>query len=254
MILALVLATAVSTDPLQSAFRAAHDDYSVQLTDKFAQTSANSSVIGKSFRFVGSLSNGQALATAPGPYYSYDDGKLRLIFYPKEHYAGPGLIDGPKYMVGIIGGSRKPSRSYNGTNAFGVSARVLVEKLEGNGLAMLERPEGDVSPYMSEFSLSPSLAARLPSPPKDTYWVEVALPGPQARELAQDARLVVEGTITALENGKLSICKGMYGGPRVGNPREVYGSECWIGAKVSRIAFVRRSTGQVLKEWVIAQP
>lgn len=250
MILVLLLATAAPAGTLQSAFQAAHRDYSAQLVDKFAETTADPAVIGKPFKFIGPLKDGQALGGPPGPYYSYDDGKLRLIFIPHEKYAGPGLIEGPKYVVGTIGGSRTPTRSYTGTNAFGVTARVQVEKLQENSLAMLERPEGEVSPYRSDSPLPASPESQLPPPPKDTYWVEVALPGPEARRLAQDARFVVEGTIASLHDGKLSICKGFYGEPKVDHPLEVYGSNCWIGANVSRIAFVRKSTGEVLKEWV----
>ncbi|HYC94510.1 MAG TPA: hypothetical protein VEB39_02300 [Sphingomicrobium sp.] len=250
MFLALLLAGSTPSDPLQSAFRAAHRDYSAQLTDKFAETTADPSVIGQRFKFVGRLHNGQVTGAPPSDaWYSYDDGKLRLSFNPRDNYADVG-ISGPKYMVGIIGGARKPTRSYVGSNAYGLSARVQVERLEENGLAMLERPEGEVSPP-SKYStpMPPSIAARLPPEPKDRYWVEYTLPGPQAKRLARDAGLVVEGTIAALADGKLSYCEGTYIDPKIDNPLEIYGSECWIGAKVSRIAFIRMSTGEVLKEW-----
>lgn len=249
MFLALLLAGVPPVDPLQSAFRAAHRDYGAQLSDKFAEATADPAVVGQRFKFVGPVHNGQALGGNPGPFYTYDDGKLRLIFSLDDKYLGPGLIEGPKYMVGTIGGSRRVTDSYTGTNAFGVSARVKVERLEQNDLAMLERPEGEVSPYQSSIKLMPSIEARLPPPPRDTYWTEVVLPGPQARKLALDAGLVVEGEIATLANGKLNRCKGIYGGPEVDHPLEVYGSECWVAAKVTRIAFIRRSTGEVLKEW-----
>lgn len=250
MFLALLLAGTAPADPLQSAFRAAHRDYSAQLTEKFAETTADPSVIGQRFKFVGRLHSGQVTGAPPGDaWYAYDDGKLKLTFNPRDNYAGVG-ISGPKYFVGIIGGSRVPTRSYTGSNAFGVSARVQVLRLEENGLAMLERPEGEVSPP-SKYStpMPPSIAARLPPDPKNTYWVEYALPGPQAKRLAQDAGLVVEGTIAALADGKLSYCESTYIGAKIDNPLEIYGSECWVGAKVSRIAFIRMSTGEVLKEW-----
>lgn len=250
MFLALLLAGAAPADPLQSTFRAVHRDYSAQLTDKFAETTADPSVMGQRFKFVGRLHSGQVSGGPPGDaWYTYDDGKLRLNFNPRENYAGAG-ISGPKYFVGIIGGSRVPTRSYVGSNAYGVSARVQVERLEENGLAMLERPEGEVSPYKSSIPMSPGLAARLPPDPKDTYWVEYALPGPQAKRLAQDAGLLVEGTIAALADGTLSYCEGTYIGAKIDNPLEIYGSKCWIGARVSRMAFIRMSTGEVLKEWV----
>ena len=209
MILAFLLAAAGPADPLQSALRAAHRDYGAQLVDKFADTTVDSSAVGRPFNYVGTFHDGQVASGLTGPYYSYDDGKLRLIFIPDEEYAGPGLIEGPKYMVGIIGSTRRQTDSYTGTNAFGVSAQVKVERLEKNGVAMLARPEGEVSPYQSSVKLLPSIQAKLPPPPRDTYWTEIALPGSQARKLALDARIVVEGTIDRLADGKQSRCKAI---------------------------------------------
>lgn len=241
MILALLLATAVPADPLQSAFRAAHRDYAAQLVDKFAETTANPSVIGQPFKFIGRLNNGQALGGQPGPWYAYEDGKLRFVFSLSQEHVDVGF-SGPKYIVGIIGGSRKPTRSYVGSNAYGATARVQVVKLEQNGLVLLDGPSGERSPF--GVPGVPDLR-----PPPDSYSAEFTLPGPDARKLALDAGLLIEGTIAALPNGKSNVCKAIYGGPEIDHPLEVYGSECWVGANVSRIAFVRRSTGEVLREW-----
>lgn len=253
MVLALLFAVAVQTDPLQSAFAAAHRDYMAQLTDKFAEATADRGVIGKPFKIVRPIKDGQAYSGLPGDaYYTYDDGKLRLIFIPDEKYAGPGLIEGPKYLVGIVGGSRKTERSYTGSNAFGVTARVEVVRLVEDGVAMLDRPEGEENPYQSTImtNTSPTIAQLLPPRPKHSYWLEMTLPGPQARKVARDAALVVEGTIEPLEGGKLSICRGTYIEPKIDTGMEIYGSQCWVGANVRRIAFIRKSTGEVLKEWV----
>ena len=116
--------------------------------------------------------------------------------------------------------------------------------------AMLDRPEGEESPYKSSISIPPSMLSLVPPLPKKNYWVEMALPGPEARKVAMDAALVIEGTIQALDGGKLSICKPNYIEAQIDAPTEIYGSECWVGANVSRIAFIRKSTGEVLKEWV----
>lgn len=253
MLAALLLAAAAQADPLQATFTAVHRDYMAQLVDKFAEVTADPSVIGKPFKIVWPIKDGQAYSGLPGDaYYTYDDGKLRLIFIPDEKYAGPGLIEGPKYLVGIVGGSRRTERSYVGSNAFGVTARVQVVRLLEDGIAMLARPEGEENPYRSTIMKDtlPNVAQLLPHPPKNSYWLEMALPGPQARKVATDAALVVEGTIEPLEGGKLSICKGTYIEPKIDTAMEIYGSQCWVGANVYRIAFVRKSTGEVLKEWV----
>jgi hypothetical protein len=121
--------------------------------------------------------------------------------------------------------------------------------MDEDGLAMLDRPEGEESPYASSVPILPSIAARMPPMPKKTYWVGMTLPGPEARKVATDAALVIEGNIAPLEGGKLSVCKANYIEPQIDAPIEVYGSECWVGANVTRIAFLRKSTGEVLKEW-----
>lgn len=245
MILILLLAVAAPINPLQSAFLASHRDYSAQLVDKFAETTADPAVIGQPFKFLGPLHNGQALGGQPGPWYAYNDGKLQFVFTLSQKHVDPGFL-GPKYIVGIIGGSRKSTRSYIGSNAYGATARIQVEKLEQNGLVFLDGPSGERSPF--GVPGVPDLR-----PPPDSYSAEFIFPGPQARKIALDAGLLIEGTIALLPNAKLSMCKGIYGGPEIDHPLEVYGSECWVGARVSRIAFVRRSTGEVLKEWMVAR-
>jgi hypothetical protein len=253
MFVALLLAAAaVQADPLQSAFAAAHRDYLARLTDKFAEATADPGLIGKSFKFVRPLSDGDSSGETAGAYYTYKDGKLLLLFGPDEKYAGPGIIQGPKYMVGMIGGKRTLTRSYLGSNAYGATRRVEVVRLDQDGLAMLARPQGEESPYALEFRKAdpPNLAALMPPLPKDTYWLELPLPGSEARKVAGDTAIVIEGTIVALDGGKVNLCKSNYIAPEVTAPTEIYGSECWIGANVTRIAFVRRSSGEVLKEWV----
>ena len=249
MLVAFLLAAAAhAADPLQSAFAAAHRDYMAQLTDKFADATASRAVIGQPFKLLRSLQDGDAHSGAPGgPYYTYADGKLRLVFILDEKYVGPG-IEGPKYWIGMVGGRQAPMRGYVGSNAFGATRHVEVEQLDENGLAMLDRPEGEENPYQSKF-LKDEPAIDLPALPKDSYWLELPLPAPEARRVAMDAALVVEGTIQPLDDGKLNVCKSNYSAPEIDAPIEVYGSECWVGANVRRIAFIRKSTGEVLKEW-----
>ena len=249
MILVLLLAKAAAVDPLVLAFAAAHRDYSAQLADQFAERTSDSDADGKLFKFVGPLKDGNALGGPPGDaYFTYKNGKLQLVFIPDEKPAGSGY-GGPRYLIGVIGGSRKPQRSFVGTNAFGATVRVQVESFDANGLAMFERPAGGANPYMPA-DVSPQVASYLPQ--RASYSLDLELPPAEARRVSSDAGLLVEGTLAAFPDGKPSICKPIYIEATVANPLRLYGEECWVGARVRRIAFARRSTGEVLKEWVAA--
>ena len=73
--------------------------------------------------------------------------------------------------------------------------------------------------------------------------------GPEARALATNAQLIIEGTITRIVGGGVNFCKPLDREATASEPVEIHGEECWIGANVSGIAFTGKS-GEVLKEWV----
>lgn len=190
------------------------------------------------------LSDGDALSVGArsSAYYTFAKGLLRLIFSPSEMQSEPGL-HGKRYLIGKIGGETRLTRSYSGSNSFGASSKVNVSNFAENGIALLERPEGQHSPY------------HLPVPgveistPKNHYWLELALTGSEAKRVALDSQFVIEGVTANLENGTLTECDGFYAAPTIKAAREVYGETCWIGARVRRVALVRKSSGEVLKEW-----
>jgi hypothetical protein len=224
--------------------KAVHRDYRAQLLDRFADTTVDSSVVGKSFKIVVPLHNGDALGGHPGPWYSYNDGTLRLVFTLSDLYQSSGY-KGPRYLTGVFGGSRTPVRSYTGSNAYGATARVQVEKLVQNGVAFMSGPKGERpienDQNMGEFIRSLGRGSN--------YSTELKLPGSQARRVALDSALIIEGAIANLPDAKLSGCKGMYGDATLDHPIELYGETCWVGANVRRVAFVRVSSGEVLEEW-----
>jgi hypothetical protein len=233
--------------PVERALRAAHRDHVMQLLDKFADSTVDPAAAGQPFQIRARFHNGQVTPAEPGDgYYTYEEGKLRLILSPSDAAAGYGK---PKRLVLRTGGRRVAQRSYVGQNGFGASARVSVERLEEDGLALLERPEGESSPYRSR--IMPDIEDRLP---KDTYWVEMALSGSQARALALDSEFVVEGALATFPEGGLAECRGTYSGATIDSPLELYGETCWVGAKVSRITFRRRSTGETMKAWTNPAP
>jgi hypothetical protein len=64
----LAAAAAHGADPLQSALAAAHRDYMAHLTDKFAESTADKSVVGKPFKLIRSLTNGDSTEGNGGAY------------------------------------------------------------------------------------------------------------------------------------------------------------------------------------------
>lgn len=250
MLLALLLTAAgPSETSLQAAFRAAHHDYLAQIDDSFSEPTADPKTIGEEFKLVINIYDGQAHEPSfSDAYFTYESGKLRLIFSPSEAPFGSEL-GSPRYLVGEIGGRVRSRYGYLGANAFGASAKVTAKRVEVDVLAMLDRPEGEVSPYTSVYSSLPNSLRPTVQLPRDKYWIELIISGSEARKLAADAGLLIEGTIGALAGDKLNHCKGFYAGATIETPNEVYGQRCWVGARVSKIAFIRRSTGEILKEW-----
>jgi hypothetical protein len=104
---------------------------------------------------------------------------------------------------------------------------------------MVVRPLGELSPYSRTIADVPER--------RDTYWAEVELPGPQARQVALDARLLLEGTLQPLDGNQITACRTGYGATGIDSPNVVISRKCWIGANVTRIAIVSR--GVTLQEW-----
>ena len=170
------------------------------------------------------------------PYYTYGAGRLRLQATPSNQQAGPGQ---PTYPVMSIAHRTKPGKAYMGASAFGAAARIPATWLETDGVAMIVRPQGELSPYSRPLE---GVAER-----RDTYWVEVELPGPLARQVALDARLLLEGSLQPLDGNRITACRTDHGAARIDSPTVVISRTCWIGAHVSRIAIVSR--GVTLREW-----
>lgn len=180
-------------------------------------------------------------------YFTYANGALRLIFSPREAWTVSGS---PHRLIGVIVERTRPGRGYVGSNAYGARAAVSVVWREEDALAFIDRPMGRASPYAQE---SPSIPANLrryaPADPLDDYWIEASLPPSEARLLAANARLIVEGVVRPITGGTLAECHSNYGSPTVDNPREIFISTCWLGASIDRVAIVDARSQAVLQEW-----
>ena len=234
---------------LGEALDIAHQDYMNEIQDQFADVTYAREFEGRSFSFVRSLKDGQEYGGGPSSaYYTYERGRLRLVFAANERAIGRDY-GGPRYPVAPIGGNRELSRTYVGSNAYGASAEVNVYHDRRNAVAMLSSPVGEVSPYMSADSVEFNERHGIQIS-RDTYWLEIPVSGNSARELAHDTALVIEGSIGAFATGEVVHCESVYSDATIDSPTEVFGSECLMAANVTRVAFIRESTGEVIQEWL----
>lgn len=208
--------------------------------DKFKEPVAIE-LIGKSFAISMPVQDdieGQGVA-----YFDYKDGKLILNVSPLN--AWPRL-DGPSSSmpVLIVNDGTRMTGSYIGQNAFGVTARVRNFRNISAGIAIVGSPKP---------MLSPMRAAMKSRYAKDTdWWVSMNLPPSEARALALNTQAVVQGTYTTLPSGKAGFCHSMGLSATLDSPSNYHTEQCFIGAKVTRIALVNKATGAVLKEWTTA--
>lgn len=250
-VFALALPTPNATSPrddgvrVRAALAAAHNDARARLTDQFAASTVSRDVIGLHFRLAFAFRDGRSTAAplAGAGYYTYENGALRLIVSLDEVSSRVGA---PQRLLLKIGTRERPGRPYVASNAFGARARVAVSWLSEDGLAINEGPEGMLSPYTNDATISAYLREHLP---RHYYWLQREMPGAEARQLALAARVEVEGTVAPLPEGGLTECRSDFGAPTLDSPREVLISQCWIGATVDRIAIVDGRNGEVLGEW-----
>jgi hypothetical protein len=233
-LIALAAAAAVSApvSPVDRITSAAYRDYEVQLTDKFAATTVRPAP-GEPFRLAIPLGNGDLVGARIGSaYYSYADGALTLSLSSEETKGDrlPMLLRKPKLLA---------ASSYRGQNGFGAAANVRTERLLYQGVALIEGPAGvPTSRYAGITYVAPH-----------DYWHRITLDGPEAKALALDTDIVVEGKLANLPGGKAAACQTRISDPTISHPLEVFFTLCYAGAVVDRVAYVRRSTGAVLKEW-----
>jgi hypothetical protein len=230
--LGLMAAATTASSPIEQITAAAYRDYLAQLDDKFAAVAVKPAA-GEPFRMAIPVGNGDKRGERSGSaYYSYSEGILTLSVSGGETDRDrlPLLLAKPRVLA---------ASTYRGQNSYGVSANVRSDRILWQGIALVDGPAGEQT---SQF---PGIGYVRPH----NYWHKVTLPGPEAKAVAVDTDMIVEGRLTALPDGKAAACKTRISDPTLDHPLEVFATECYVGAEVNRVAFVRRSTGIVLKEW-----
>jgi hypothetical protein len=218
-----------------TAIRADANNY-----DKFKEPVVTD-LIGRSFAITMPLQEGgegRGLA-----YFDYEDGKLILNVSPSKAWpwrAGPGEA----MPVLIVSDSSKMTGSYIGQNAFGVTAEVRNFQNLGAGIAIVSGPKAMLSPMRAAISSKYG---------EDTdWWLTYQLPPSEAKAVGLNTNAVVQGTYANLPSGKPGFCDLGISTATIDKPSNYRSEKCFVGAKITRIAFVSKSTGAVLKEWTLA--
>lgn len=218
-----------------AAIRADANNY-----DKFKEP-VSTGLIGSSFVItmpVEDGSEGQGVA-----YFDYEEGKLILNVSPSN--AWPWL-DGPKTSmpVLIVSDDSKMTGTYIGQNAFGVTAEVKNFRNVGAGVAIVSSPKPMSSPMRSKIGAKYH---------EDTdWWVTYNVPPAEAKALALNTYAVVQGTYSMLPTGKAGFCHKGGLSATIDRPSNYSTEKCYVGAKITRIAFINKADGSVLKEWTMA--
>lgn len=209
-------------------------------TDKFAEPLV-SPIEGKSFKLTmpaleGSEGGGSTV-------YDYKDGILTLNISPRDLWP---MMSGPEESLPsfLVSSTTKTLGSYVGQNAFGATARVRNFSNAGTAIAVVTGPRPMLSPMRTDIKADVL--------EDSDWWVRLPLPPTQAKAVAMDTVGIVEGSFTSLPSGKVGACN--FGGlsATINRPSNYSSEICYLGANVKRIALMRKSTGEVIKEWTLA--
>lgn len=237
--------------PIAQVMSAAHTAFRLSKADKFAATPTIPAAEGKSFKLTLRLGDGDvASGIMPNSgYYSYKNGTLEFVVSkdtnPRPYY------ENDKTELLYFSSVNTPGKSYVGRNAYGAATRVSVENWRRSALGIVSIPEGEELPYMAREAAKDEARGikRMVPPSLDTYPYVVEVSGPEARQLVANVRVVIEGTMTQLASGKLTDCVTDYSEPKINAPYEISEYICWVGANITRIAYINTATGAVLKEF-----
>lgn len=237
--------------PVGAALAKARASYLKAQTDKFASEAVDPNLEGQPFHIEVALHDGdQTGESGVSGFWTYNEGKLRVI-YGADEYVGQIRFGHTNEHLAKIDGHMTAGRPWVGENAFGARRRISVEHWQIDAVAFRSFPVPDAkSPYDDD---RPAILGPLTLPPDERdYWVEVPITGEAARQLARNVRVVIDGKIAKLANGSMTDCHEHYIEPKVDAPYEITELTCWVGADVSRVAFVDKGSGQVLKDWTAA--
>ncbi|WP_288804430.1 hypothetical protein [uncultured Novosphingobium sp.] len=225
------------TDPAAFAAAIAAVRDNQHPTDKFAEPPAFP-LDGKAFKLTipaidGSEGSGSVV-------YDYKEGSLILDASPRNVWP---IMTGPSDALPSfkVSENTKSLASYVGQNAYGATARVTAFKNTGAAIAFVSAPKAMLSPSRTR------MGAQILD---DTdWWLKIELPPSEAKALANDVVGVIEGRYARLPAGTPGACMSGGATATLDHPTDYYSETCYIGANIDRIAFVRKSTGEVIKEW-----
>ncbi len=186
----------------------------------------------------------------------YANAVLSLTFYPNVvvRKKNGEYLRGYNGFIAKSHATEQPS--YTGSNAYGVRARVGVSRLNQDGTVFrqasigerantaYDAPLGEQRKDIDDFSREHHILAE-----RHFYYADLTSNAVEARKIALDTDMLIEGVFATIEGVGPTLCASQYIGATIESPSEVYGSDCYAGAKLTRIAFVRRSTSAVIKDW-----
>ncbi|PHY22828.1 hypothetical protein [Caulobacter sp. BP25] len=188
-------------------------------------------------------STGQASSAG---YWMYENGSLEYSLSIEKAYLGDNDAVGSILFSGVM----TPGTSYMAQNSYGASTLVSVEIWRLSALAITSAPTFEDSPILKKIKLE--RGSRLPP---DDFPLFLTVSGEEARRLTQAIRIVVEGTIAPIKGmTATALCKATVYEPKIRAPREFRNESCYIGANITRVAYVDTSSGKVLREFTLAKP
>lgn len=126
--------------------------------------------------------------------------------------------------------------SFIGRSALGQAVRVTVRHDQTDALGLISYPETDLIPA----------SKYLPASRQDSYRADISRSIP-----ASDIVAEISGTLVR-ENGRPpATCSERFYEADVQAPVEANSRICWANVRIQRVAFTRRSTGEVIKQWVV---
>lgn len=137
----------------------------------------------------------------------------------------------------------KKVRAYRASNAFGAQTVVTVIHTDTIGVAHFtrqgDRGDGLPDPRSKYHTVGGD----------DWYNYSVTLPPDVARQTANNAALIISGTVDKLADGRSVICHDHYHEPSIDAPNEEYGKACLVVANIDSISLIDSRSGQVLAMW-----
>jgi hypothetical protein len=205
-------------------------DYLHLKADKFASAMSTNTGAGKPFKVTMSFAD-----TAKAASYQYADGVLLLALSEVD-----SSKDAAQSVSVLVSRNRISHDRYAGVNGFGAQVPVESGTSLQDGLAVISAP-----PVMSAPPAVGEIEAN-----GIVYWTTINSAGPSAKAIVNDTDVIIEGTMRLLATGKLAGCSDRFDLASFDHPQEWYWQTCYVGADITKISFTRRSTGQVLRQWV----